>query len=106
MGDVDNIRPYRKSEQPLHGDDLMNSVSDYLSDYRPDAEGRYGFSFFSKFLKASQSVIEAHSDSPSAYRKHVQELVLLVSASHCADIVDEASLRRAGDWSPPQRADR
>ena len=106
MGEIENIRPYRKSGQPLHGDDLLNSVSDYLSNYRPDTEGRYGYSFFSKFLEAAQSVIDAHSNSPSAYREHVRSLVLLVTASHCADIVDEASLRRDGNWPPPERADR
>ena len=105
MGELENIRPYRKSGQPLHGDDLLNSVSDYLSDYRPDAEGRYGYSFFSKFLEAAQSVIDAHSNSTSVYREHVRGLVLLLTASHCADIVDEASLRRAGKWPQPQRAE-
>ncbi len=106
MGELDTIQPYRKSGQTLHGDDLLNSVSDYLSNYRPDAEGKYGYSFFSKFLEAAQSVIDAQSNSPAAYRDHVRGLVLLLTASHCADIVDEASLRRAGNWPPPQQADR
>ena len=105
MEDVDNIRPYLKPRQQLTGDDLLNSVSDYLSDFRPDSEGRYGYSFFNKFLEAAQSVIDAYSNSPAAYRKHVRGLVLLLTASHCSDIVDEASLRRAGNWPPPQRAD-